>query len=67
MFRVLSQALTKVQTIIQIAACLLIGVMMVFVVGMPLFSGGRNEGLLMIILGSLAFFTAAKRTRDLFT
>ncbi|MEL6856875.1 MAG: hypothetical protein AAFO74_00730 [Pseudomonadota bacterium] len=67
MFRFLNLALTKVQTVIQIAACLLIGMMMVFAVGLPLFSGGRYEGLLMIVLGSLAFLTAAKRTRDLFT
>ena len=67
MFRLLNLALNKTRTIIQIAACVLIGVMMVFAVGLPLFLGGRYEGLITIVLGSLAFLTAAKSARDLFT
>ena len=65
MFQVLSSALSSVRTLIQIAACLLIGTMMVFAVGLPLAVGGRPEALVPLALGSMAFFTASKDMRRL--
>ncbi|MEL6726735.1 MAG: hypothetical protein AAFZ74_07790 [Pseudomonadota bacterium] len=60
MVRVLSLLFNGTRTAIQVGACLLIGFMMVFAVGIPLAIGGRPEALVPIGLGSLAFATAAK-------
>ena len=58
--RVFSLVLNGTRTAIQVGACLLIGLMMVFAVGIPLAVGGRPEAIIPIGLGLLAFATAAK-------
>ncbi|MEO1305383.1 MAG: hypothetical protein AAFV37_10430 [Pseudomonadota bacterium] len=64
MFQVLNSVLGGVQSVIQIGACLLIGTMMVFAVGLPLLIGGRPEALIPIGIGSMAFWTVWKRTKS---
>ena len=60
MVQVLSTLFNGTRTAIQVGACLLIGFMMVFAVGIPLAFGGRPEAIIPIGLGLLAFATAAK-------
>ncbi|MHA7899031.1 MAG: hypothetical protein ACX94B_04145 [Henriciella sp.] len=60
MFKLLSSVLNGTRTAIHVGACLLIGVMMGFVVGLPLIFGGRPEGWITLVIGSMAFLTAGK-------
>ncbi|MEM7329783.1 MAG: hypothetical protein AAF437_13655 [Pseudomonadota bacterium] len=62
-FRAVESAANRARTAIQIGACLLIGSIMVFAVGLPLLLGGRPEALIPLGLGSMAFFTARKDLR----
>ncbi|MEM6652429.1 MAG: hypothetical protein AAF582_07480 [Pseudomonadota bacterium] len=61
--RAISSGLNRVRTLIQIGACLLIGTVMVFAVGLPLALGGRPEALIPLVLGGMAFQTARKDIR----
>lgn len=62
-FRAVESAANRARSAVQIGACLLIGTMMVFAVGLPLLIGGRPEALIPLGLGSLAFYTARKDLR----
>ncbi|MEL7540302.1 MAG: hypothetical protein AAGJ51_05320 [Pseudomonadota bacterium] len=64
-FRAVESAANGVRSAIQIAACLLIGTMMVFAVGLPLLLGGRPEALIPLGLGSMALYSARKDLRRL--
>jgi hypothetical protein len=60
MNQLFSSVFSGTRTVIQIAACSLIGTVMVFGAGLPLLLGGRFEGLIPLALGSCAFLTARK-------
>ena len=63
--RAAETALGGARTVIQIGACSLIGVMMVFAAGLPLLIGGRPEALVPLGLGTMAFLRAANLIRGL--
>jgi len=65
MFKEVDRAMNKTRTAIQLAATLLIGFMMVFAVGLPLVAGGVGSGLVPLVLGCCAFWTARKHFRVL--
>lgn len=64
-FRAIGFAANGARTVIQIGACLLIGTMMVFAVGLPLLIGGRPEALVPLVIGSMAFMRASKDLKQL--
>lgn len=59
-FRAVRTAANGARTAIQTGARILIGVMMVFAVGLPLLAGGRPEALIPLGLGAFAFYGVAK-------
>lgn len=65
MFRKLNNAVGLTSDLIRIGGALLVGYMMVFKVGLPLVSYGGGGGYVPLIIGGLAFASAAKRTYSL--
>ena len=65
MFQLLTAILGHTRSAIQIAACVLIGTMMVFAVGLPLLIGGRPEALIPLGIGSFAFWNVLKRVKEI--
>lgn len=59
-FRAVETAANSARNVIQLGARLLIGVMMVFAVGLPLLVGGRPEALIPLGIGGFALYSVAK-------
>ena len=60
MFQTLTMLLNGGGMVIRVLACVLIGTVMVLFVGLPLMAGGRGEAAIPMLLGMMAFVTAAK-------